>query len=482
MPSSRFKQIWDPVILVILLYTATVAPFQAAFSKEIHHSDTADVVNGIVDMLFVVDLVVMFLTPYHRHDQTLETDFKRIANNYIKGSFLIDFIACLPTEFFELLGIGEEEKDYRYGEDQNQDGRGPGTSGNNKLLRLARLQRIYRLARIVRIVKIVKVVKYLPLFNKFFFWIDTNKALSRILQLTFVIGLAVHLFACFFYLCAKLYDFESNTWVNQVGLLDADAIASWQYSLYWAFQTQTTVGYGDFGAYNGWEITVTMVWMLVGAFLYQVVFASLTSIVTEDSTTVQSLNAKLQALDEFAYEVDLDPTIHLQIKKFLKKNYTEIFSKDKMEGMINELPPTLKEEVFFNQFGNLIQSLDFFNLLGDNECKWGLVREMSKLEYNKGDKIYNDQELADSIFLVYKGVVKLYAENGYPFAIYRKGETFGDIDVFCGTRRNGTAITTEDCLFYKVHKNNIDDILMDHPKIRREITSRALHTNKTVTQ
>ena len=65
-----------------------------------------------------------------------------------------------------------------------------------------------------------------------------------------------------------------------------------------------------------------------------------------------------------------------------------------MEGMINELPPTLKEEVFFNQFGDLIQSLDFFNLLGNNECKWGLVREMSKLEYNKGDEIYNDQELA----------------------------------------------------------------------------------------
>lgn len=118
--------------------------------------------------------------------------------------------------------------------------------------------------------------------------------------------------------------------------------------MYWAFQTQTTVGYGDFGCYNGWEITITMTWMLIGAFLYSIVFASLTSFVTEDTAINQSLNDKLRALDEFAASVDLDHEVHFQIQKFLKKNYIEIFSKDKMENMLNELPPTLKEEVFFN--------------------------------------------------------------------------------------------------------------------------------------
>lgn len=80
--------------------------------------------------------------------------------------------------------------------------------------------------------------------------------------------------------------------------------------MYWAFQTQTTVGYGDFGCYNGWEITITMTWMLIGAFLYSIVFASLTSFVTEDTAINQSLNDKLRALDEFAASVDLDHEVH----------------------------------------------------------------------------------------------------------------------------------------------------------------------------
>lgn len=107
---------------------------------------------------------------------------------------------------------------------------------------------------------------------------------------------------------------------------------------------------------------------------------------------------------------------------------------------------------------------------------------MNKLEYNRRDKIYDDGAISESIYLIYKGTVKLYAENGYPFAIYRKGDTFGDIDVFCGTRRNGTAITTEDCLFYRVAKNKIDDILFDHPHIRQQIVEHALITNRQVTQ
>lgn len=99
-------------------------------------------------------------------------------------------------------------------------------------------------------------------------YIDSSLGTERMFQLTFVICLAVHLFACFFYLVAKMYDFSSETWVYNVGILDESAFQSWLMSIYWAFQTQTTVGYGDFGAHNGWEITITMVWMLLGAFLY----------------------------------------------------------------------------------------------------------------------------------------------------------------------------------------------------------------------
>jgi hypothetical protein len=38
----------------------------------------------------------------------------------------------------------------------------------------------------------------------------------------------------------------------------------WVNSIYWAFQTLTTVGYGEFGVHNIWEILITCLWLFVG--------------------------------------------------------------------------------------------------------------------------------------------------------------------------------------------------------------------------
>jgi len=70
---------------------------------------------------------------------------------------------------------------------------------------------------------------------------------------------------------------------------------------------------------------------------------------------------------------------------------------------------------------------------------WAIVKKLKKITYERGDKIYFDQDLAETIYFIQKGDVKIYAENDFYFAVYRSGDTFGDADVFCGTRRNGTA-------------------------------------------
>lgn len=64
---------------------------------------------------------------------------------------------------------------------------------------------------------------------------------------------------------------------------------------------------------------------------------------------------------------------------------------------------------------------------------------MKKIRYEKGDKIYHDKDLSETLYLINKGHVKLYAENGFPFAAFKSGSHFGDVDMFCGIRRNGTA-------------------------------------------
>ena len=102
------------------------------------------------------------------------------------------------------------------------------------------------------------------------------------------------------------------------------------------------------------EIIITIIWMFGGVSLYQIVFASLTSLVVDDNLHVQSLTSKMDALNDFAEKVELDEDIHNQMIVFLQRNYVEMYSKDRMENMLKDLPSAIKEEVNFHIYGKSI--------------------------------------------------------------------------------------------------------------------------------
>ena len=83
---------------------------------------------------------------------------------------------------------------------------------------------------------------------------------------------------------------------------------------YWAYQTLTTVGYGDFGCNNVSEILITLVWMLIGVAFYSFVLGSLTAIITSIKNQSDNLNNKLKALENFAKETDLDPELWQKLR------------------------------------------------------------------------------------------------------------------------------------------------------------------------
>lgn len=114
---------------------------------------------------------------------------------------------------------------------------------------------------------------------------------ARILKLFVFSFFVTHLFSCLFYLSARMYDFADNTWVTQRGIIDYEPSMAWCQAMYWACQTLTTVGYGDFGAHNNWEIAITCLWMFCGVAIYTVVIGTLTSMV--ESTQIGDIQKVL---------------------------------------------------------------------------------------------------------------------------------------------------------------------------------------------
>ena len=70
--------------------------------------DLETFISTCVDVAFLIDIFVNFISAYEDHDCLPVVSLKKIALNYITGFFSIDFIAVIPTQWIE-KGIKSNE-------------------------------------------------------------------------------------------------------------------------------------------------------------------------------------------------------------------------------------------------------------------------------------------------------------------------------------------------------------------------------------
>lgn len=155
----------------------------------------------------------------------------------------------------------------------------------------------------------------------------------------------------------------------------------------------------------------------------------------------------MRALEEFSADAQLDPHIHSQIRNFLSNNYREMFARIENDNLIAELPPTMKEILFYHQYGDSIIKFDYLMKL-PIDAAWTIVKKMKKISFEEGDMIYEDNSLASCFFLIYQGQVKLFANNGLPFKTYKHGEQFRENEMITSIRSNGIARASKVCKLY----------------------------------
>jgi hypothetical protein len=189
-PHSRFKIFWNIVTLLLLIYTASFVPFKIAFLDTTVMSVV--VIDYIVDFLFATDIFVNFFCAYYDDDRNLIVDRKVIAIRYLKSWFIFDLIVCFPMQ---LVLPNSDSNQY------------------NGLLRLLKLPRLYRVFRIFKMLKVLKNAKNIPpMVEKMMFKIIGNSGMMRLLQTLLTLFIFVHLFGCFWFLIAKLSDYDPDTW------------------------------------------------------------------------------------------------------------------------------------------------------------------------------------------------------------------------------------------------------------------------------
>ena len=227
-PCERKKQIWDSLILVVLLYTIWVEPFRIGTNTP--STGWWNDLDMTFSFLFIADIIITFNTAYL--ETSLEgdnwvIDRRMIAAHYLQGGrFFIELFSAYPAELVNRIANSFPALE------------------SKPVFRLLRLLRLLRLARVVRELNAIYAEILLKLESR----LQANLGVFQLVGPLAVLIYLMHVLACAFVGVSNiaLSAGEEHAW-----LLDYDdgvAMVSlrqrYLIALYWASGTATGLGTG----------------------------------------------------------------------------------------------------------------------------------------------------------------------------------------------------------------------------------------------
>ena len=205
---------------------------------------------------------------------------KDIIVNYAKTWFLLDLIASFPYSWVI---------DYEETADVNSEDSTKSIFKTPQLLRFLKIMRFIRILRLLRVFRLHRI--FIRLEENIAS--ETMNIMIKFMKLIILITFIAHWIACFFYAVGESELPDEDSWIVNVGILDSSLQTKYIYSLYWAFATMTTVGYGDIHPNTPKERALTLITMLVSCVVYAYTIGSIGNLVSRHNMYAAQYKEKM---------------------------------------------------------------------------------------------------------------------------------------------------------------------------------------------
>jgi len=302
IPTLPWKMKWDMFVGAMIIFSVVVVPYRLGF--DLPQTTTSQITDFTIDAIFWLDLLMSFRCAYfdEEHD-LLVTIPNDIAKNYLKGWFFIDFFSVFPiaeiVEYYlvqtgsdilpEFVGKSNDTENGSFGtggrfltELSSQSFELEGEKNGGNTLATFKLLKVVRLIRLMKLVRLLKLGTYLEKVEES---LNLNPAAFELIKLLLQVTFIAHLFGCFFFFTSQQTTEVEDSWYYDINVHDRDTMDQYIASLYWAFTTMTTVGYGDVVAISIAEKWYSVVIMMLGATVFGYILANI-------ATLMGQLNAR----------------------------------------------------------------------------------------------------------------------------------------------------------------------------------------------
>ncbi|KAK9268938.1 hypothetical protein L1049_000704 [Liquidambar formosana] len=394
LPHDRLYRAWDTLLVLLVIYTAWVSPFEFAFLEKPERPLALSITNIVIDGFFAVDIVLTFFVAcLDKTTYLLVDNPKQIALKYISSGLAFDVISTIPSELAQKIFPSSFH-----------------SYGLFNMLRLWRLQRVNAF-----------FARYERERNLNYFWV-------RLTKLICVTLLVVHFAGCFYYHLAACYHDPKRTWIgaNMEDFPEQNLWIRYVTSMYWSIAYLTTLGAGDFHARNTREMIFEMFFMLFNFGLTAYLIGNITNLVVHATSRTREFRDTIQAASSFAQRNLLPSRLEDQMLAHLCLKFRTDLEGLQRQEALDFLPKTIQSSISHFLFYSLVDKAYLFRGVSEMKLEYFPPQQDVILQY----------EAPTDFYILVKGAV-VFAEllrSFWGFIVVggaEIGDLCGEIGVLC---------------------------------------------------
>lgn len=443
-PELGPRLLWDLMILVFILYQALSVPYFICFNDS--SNAALDGFDFIMNLCFIVDILISFNTGFY-FKGNLVMNRKEVIKNYLKFWFWLDLIASLPYSWF-IGGVFSSSDN--------------GSSNSTSVLKLIRIFRFLKILRLVRLAKLKKIMV------KIEDYIASNTIANFFLFLKLLLWVffIAHWVACiWFYIGDTGLETHPVTWITHLDLQDKSTLEKYVTSLYWAFTTMSTVGYGDITPYTVPEKIYAMVTMIMASGVFAFTIGSIGALISKSNAVENQYREHVIAVNQYMKRKSLSSSLQFRVRRYL-----DYVWENKKKNLLDEkqvlilLSEPLRDEIYSHIHGVVIK----FCLIFD-EFEANFISQLAQTLINEtfapDDTIIEEGEMTSKMYFILNGKVIIYHSfTKSVFKILEPKKYFGEISFFTEHPRCASVKSVEFLDVLSLTRLNLESLLEKYPE------------------
>lgn len=424
---------WDSLVSSVALIHSFLIIFCLSFECESFGYPHVKACGLGMDLVCIIDIHYNFTTTYidkHTGDEIIK--IRRIAKNYIFGSFVFDLISAIPIFFISKT-----------------------CSDLNTVVCIFRLTKLQRILVVVSRLMFFRLRKRIRVIIKFF-------------EMILWLMIYIHLMACLWYKIVCI----SQTWepfsVLESGEYFYEITMSERYS-FCIYTIISSISRIEMLPTTGFEHMFSGIIIIFGMLIVGFIYGNIIVLLNELGKNSLKFSTEREKIFNTIKNLKLPNSLQIKILDFFASSFTILDQEISYQRLMNFLPPSLKKKInscLFEEFLN--KSLISNN---DNKLKAYLASRFDNKFCQPEEEIIKQFESGDLIYFLCDGSCEVEVldelKEKITFKVLNVGSYFGEISVLFKIPRTATVKSVEFTTLAVLSSSQLDILFSRYPKIKK---------------